>query len=60
MQDFNYIWGQCFEITLELSCCKYPPQNELPSFWKDNQAALIEYMKQVHLGKLTWLNFTLS
>ncbi|KAJ6651429.1 hypothetical protein lerEdw1_021002 [Lerista edwardsae] len=50
MQDYNYIWGQCFEITLELSCCKYPPANELPSFWNDNKMALIEYMKQVHLG----------
>ncbi|XP_053111994.1 carboxypeptidase M isoform X1 [Hemicordylus capensis] len=50
MQDFNYVWGQCFEITLELSCCKYPPQGELLSFWNDNKRALIEYIKQVHLG----------
>nr|XP_020641717.1 carboxypeptidase M isoform X1 [Pogona vitticeps]XP_020641718.1 carboxypeptidase M isoform X1 [Pogona vitticeps]XP_020641719.1 carboxypeptidase M isoform X1 [Pogona vitticeps] len=50
MQDYNYIWGQCFEITLELSCCQYPPKEELPSFWNDNKIALIEYIKQVHLG----------
>ncbi|XP_077194887.1 carboxypeptidase M isoform X2 [Paroedura picta] len=50
MQDYNYIWGQCFEITLELSCCKYPPEEELPSFWNDNKLALIEYIKQIHLG----------
>ncbi|XP_015261200.1 PREDICTED: carboxypeptidase M [Gekko japonicus] len=50
MQDYNYIWGQCFEITLELSCCKYPPKEELPSFWNDNKIALIEYIKQVHQG----------
>ncbi|XP_053111998.1 carboxypeptidase M isoform X3 [Hemicordylus capensis] len=52
MQDFNYVWGQCFEITLELSCCKYPPQGELLSFWNDNKRALIEYIKQVHLGSM--------
>lgn len=51
MQDYNYIWGQCFEITLELSCCKYPPTEQLQSFWNDNKMALIEYIKQVHLGK---------
>ncbi|XP_074869254.1 carboxypeptidase M isoform X2 [Carettochelys insculpta] len=50
MQDYNYIWGQCFEITLELSCCKYPPASQLQSFWNDNKAALTEYIKQVHLG----------
>jgi len=50
MQDYNYIWGQCFEITLELSCCKYPKADQLEQFWNDNKAALIEYMKQVHLG----------
>ncbi|XP_042554663.1 carboxypeptidase M [Dipodomys spectabilis] len=50
MQDYNYIWAQCFEITLELSCCKYPREEKLPYFWNDNKASLIEYIKQVHLG----------
>lgn len=50
MQDYNYVWGQCFEITLELSCCKYPPADQLEKFWIDNKVALIEYIKQVHLG----------
>ncbi|XP_032053041.1 carboxypeptidase M [Aythya fuligula] len=50
MQDYNYVWGQCFEITLELSCCKYPPADQLEKFWMDNKVALVEYIKQVHLG----------
>uniref|UniRef100_A0A8B9T570 Carboxypeptidase M n=1 Tax=Anas platyrhynchos TaxID=8839 RepID=A0A8B9T570_ANAPL len=50
MQDYNYVWGQCFEITLELSCCKYPPADQLEKFWTDNKVALVEYIKQVHLG----------
>ncbi|XP_005397542.1 PREDICTED: carboxypeptidase M isoform X2 [Chinchilla lanigera] len=50
MQDYNYVWAQCFEITLELSCCKYPREEKLPYFWNDNKASLIEYIKQVHLG----------
>uniref|UniRef100_A0A673UUC5 Carboxypeptidase M n=1 Tax=Suricata suricatta TaxID=37032 RepID=A0A673UUC5_SURSU len=50
MQDYNYIWAQCFEITLELSCCKYPHEEKLPFFWNKNKASLIEYIKQVHLG----------
>lgn len=37
MQDFNYVWNGCMEITLELSCCKYPPANELPHFWEENR-----------------------
>ncbi|KAK7801285.1 hypothetical protein U0070_006268 [Myodes glareolus] len=49
MQDYNYIWAQCFEITLELSCCKYPREEKLPLFWNDNRASLIEYIRQVHL-----------
>ncbi|MBN3283026.1 CBPM Carboxypeptidase, partial [Polyodon spathula] len=50
MQDYNYVYGQCFEITLELSCCKYPPADQLADFWQENRAALLAYMQQVHLG----------
>lgn len=50
MQDFNYVFTNCFEITLELSCCKYPSRNELPSEWHKNKKSLIEYMKLIHIG----------
>ncbi|XP_072233912.1 carboxypeptidase M [Leuresthes tenuis] len=50
MQDYNYVWGQCLELTLELSCCKYPPFKELPSLWMDNRKALLAFIQQVHLG----------
>ncbi|XP_068937258.1 carboxypeptidase M [Petaurus breviceps papuanus] len=50
MQDYNYIWAQCFEITLEVSCCKYPPAEDLPDLWNKNRDSLISYMRQVHLG----------
>ena len=50
MQDYNYRNTNCFEITLELSCVKYPRESKLQRFWNDNKNALIEYMKQVHNG----------
>ncbi|XP_060759010.1 carboxypeptidase M isoform X3 [Neoarius graeffei] len=50
MQDYNYVWAQCLEITLELSCCKFPPERDLPGLWEANKLALLAYMQQVHLG----------
>ncbi|CAH0402906.1 unnamed protein product [Chilo suppressalis] len=50
MQDFNYLRGGCFEVTFELSCCKYPPPEELPSYWLVNKEPLLAFMEQTHLG----------
>lgn len=50
MQDFNYVFTNCFEITLELSCCKYPSKSELANEWHKNKKSLIEYMKLTHIG----------
>nr|XP_046909293.1 carboxypeptidase M-like [Dermatophagoides farinae] len=50
MQDYNYVHGSCMEITLELSCCKYPSHMKLPEFWRQNKMALIAYLNEVHRG----------
>ncbi|KAM4795649.1 carboxypeptidase D [Rhinophrynus dorsalis] len=50
MQDYNYLWGDCFEVTFELSCCKYPPATELAQEWENNRESLIRFMEMVHIG----------
>ncbi|XP_046386124.1 carboxypeptidase D [Ischnura elegans] len=50
MQDFNYLHSNCFEVTFELSCCKYPPASVLPQEWEDNKESLISFMESTHLG----------
>ncbi|CAF0728500.1 unnamed protein product, partial [Didymodactylos carnosus] len=50
MQDFNYLASNCFELTLELGCRKFPPGKHLAGLWDDNKDALINFMWQTHLG----------
>ncbi|XP_058822946.1 carboxypeptidase D isoform X2 [Topomyia yanbarensis] len=50
MQDFNYVWHGCMEITLEVSCCKFPPAYELRKYWDDNQLSLIKFLAEAHRG----------
>ncbi|XP_061839543.1 carboxypeptidase M [Nerophis lumbriciformis] len=50
MQDYNYVWAQCLELTLEVSCCKFPPAKQLPALWSDNRKSLLAFIQQVHLG----------
>lgn len=50
MQDFNYVHSNCFEVTFELSCCKYPPARVLPQEWRNNKESLLSFMEAVHWG----------
>ncbi|VVC40091.1 Hypothetical protein CINCED_3A010143 [Cinara cedri] len=50
MQDFNYVWYGCMEVTLELSCCKYPPTSELPKLWEENRLSLVKFLAEAHRG----------
>lgn len=50
MQDFNYVYGSCFEVTFELSCCKYPMASELSEEWIKNRESLLAFMEKTHMG----------
>lgn len=50
MQDYNYLKSNAFEITIEVSCCKFPPAQKLQKFWEENKRSLLEYLRAVHTG----------
>lgn len=50
MQDVNYLTTNCFEITIEMGCRKYPPATELRQEWLNHKNPLIKYIEQVNRG----------
>ncbi|XP_051942923.1 probable carboxypeptidase X1 [Hippocampus zosterae] len=50
MNDFSYLHTNCFEVTVELSCDKFPHASELPIEWENNKESLLLFMEQVHRG----------
>lgn len=49
MQDWNYYWMGCNEVTIELGD-KWPPASTLPDYWDDNRESMLNYMARVHDG----------
>ena len=43
VQDWNYIAGDCMELTLELSQHKWPQAEQLPKLFEDNLPAMLAY-----------------
>ncbi|XP_030047005.1 carboxypeptidase Z [Microcaecilia unicolor] len=50
MADFTYLHTNCFEVTLEVGCDKFPTEDVLYSAWKDNKESLLTYMEMIHRG----------
>ncbi|XP_076829139.1 carboxypeptidase Z-like [Brachyhypopomus gauderio] len=50
MTDFNYLHTNCLEITVHLSCDKFPPEEDLHTGWQDNKEALLRFLESVHKG----------
>ena len=50
MQDYNYLFSNCMEITAELSCWKRPPANMLQVEWENNLDSMLVLLESVHEG----------
>lgn len=50
MQDYNYLHTNCFEITVEQGCTKFPYARHLEEIWRSNRESLLAFMEEVHKG----------
>ncbi|CAG9814957.1 unnamed protein product [Phaedon cochleariae] len=50
MQDFNYVHSNCFEVTFELTCCKFPKADLLPEEWRNNKESMLRFMEAAQWG----------
>ena len=50
MQDYGYLNYGTIEMTMEISCCKYPQSNQLVHYWNYNRDAMIELLFQAQRG----------
>jgi len=50
MQDWNYVWQGCNDVTIEIGDSKWPNSSSLPGYWNDNRASMLAYMEQCHRG----------
>ena len=47
MQDWNYVYTNDLEVTIEVGCDKIVEKESLRYYWSDNKFALLSYLGQV-------------
>lgn len=47
MQDYNYVRSNCFEVTIQLGCDKFPNTSKIETYWKENKKSLVNFIKEV-------------
>jgi carboxypeptidase D len=50
MQDWNYRYAGCNEVTIEVSESPRPPASALESLWGDNEESMLRFAESVHIG----------
>ncbi|MCC6796425.1 MAG: carboxypeptidase regulatory-like domain-containing protein [Candidatus Hydrogenedentes bacterium] len=50
MQDWNYRYLGCNDMTIELDATKIPNENQLDDLWDDNRESMLTYAEAVHIG----------
>ena len=45
MQDFNYLFSNALELTVELSCVKKPEESKLQGEFEKNLESMIAYLE---------------
>jgi len=50
MQDWNYRYLGCNEVTLELNSQFIPAESRLPDLWDDNRESMLSYLEAVNIG----------
>ena len=53
MQDYGYLNYGTIELTMEISCCKYPQSATLVDYWNFNRDAMIDMLLQAQRGAFT-------
>lgn len=50
MQDYSYVYGGAVELTVEVSCCKYPHRKDIERMWLMNRDSLTGLLSEAHKG----------
>jgi hypothetical protein len=48
--QFNYLFTNALEVTVKLSCCKFPQSSRLLDEWDNNFESLLAFIEQAQRG----------